>query len=184
MISARFYPGRIFERPAKLGAPAFVLQQIGLTRFALNLAAKLTPRSDSLEYGSALAAPSLCIKTWSFSSQFNSAEAGSVLPLPLLCIELRSLHFSFNSKLTSSVLPLPPSLNRLAKFFFPINLKCIVRAVRKVGKSYFTKALRIFVHVCAKEFRLPRLLPFSASANADSNRGPTGRFDLLLLGCL
>jgi len=39
MISARCYPRRILERPAKLFAPAFVLQQIGLTRFALNLAA-------------------------------------------------------------------------------------------------------------------------------------------------
>src|SRR5271167_2739346 len=82
-------------------------------------------------------------------------------------MELRSLHFSFNSKLTSSVLPLPPSLNRLAKFFFPINLRRIVRAVRKLGKSYFTKALRIFVHVCAKKVSAPRQLPFSASAHAD-----------------
>jgi hypothetical protein len=81
------------------------------------------------------------------------------------------------------------------KFFFPINLKRMVRAVRSVGKTYFTKALRIFVHVCAKEFQPPRQLPFSAGANADfctlfrnereyrlPKRGTTGRLDLLLLG--
>jgi hypothetical protein len=167
MISAWCYPRRIFRRPAKLFAPAFVLQQIGLIRFALNLAASSLLDQTHWKMARCLAAPPLCIETWSFSSQFNSAEIDSVLPLPPLCFELRSLHFSFNSKLTSSVLPLPPSLNRLAKFCFPINLKRMVRAVRKVGKSYFTKALRIFVHVCAKEFQPSRQLPFSGSANAD-----------------
>jgi len=49
MISTRCYPRRIFERSAKLFAPAFVLQQLGFTRFASNAAAKLTPRYDSLE---------------------------------------------------------------------------------------------------------------------------------------
>jgi hypothetical protein len=47
-----------------------------LTRFALNSAAKLAPRSNTIETGSVLPLPSLRIESRSFPSQFNSVEAG------------------------------------------------------------------------------------------------------------
>jgi hypothetical protein len=110
-ITARFYPRRIFERPAKLFASAFAQRQYSFTRAALNSAAKPAPRSKSLEAGSVLPLPFPLFESQSFSSQsssFNASPVLSSLPSRNCLVKFSS---QFNSVNAGSVLPLPPSLN-------------------------------------------------------------------------
>jgi len=120
-ISARFYPGRIFESSAKPCASAFarvspVWPVLPWTspRSSLHLP---TRRKFARFYPCS----SLHIEWRRFSSKSNLFRSVRFYPgLPAgLNSEVRTSH---STRYLGSVWPSPPSRNWLVKFFFPINL--------------------------------------------------------------
>jgi hypothetical protein len=93
----------------------------------LHSAAKLTPRFDSAELGSVLPSPFLPDRIAKVSSQIQLCRGS--LGFTLACL----------FELTREV-------------FLPDQSGRIVRARRKLGKSYLKKTLWKFVHACAKQF--------------------------------
>jgi hypothetical protein len=92
----------------------------------VNSAAKLTPRFDSAELGSVLPSPFLLDRIAKVSSQIQFCRDS--LGFTLACL----------FELTREV-------------FLPDQSGRIVRARRKVGKSYLEKTLWKFVDACAKQ---------------------------------
>jgi len=152
-ISARFYPGRIFESSAKPSASAFVRVNpvwpvppwTWLRSSFHNSTRRKLPRFYPRSF------PTRRIVVLFLKIQFTTVQLGFTLAFPLNWTPKFALLIQLDRDWLGFTLAAFSELTR--EVFLPDQSVRIVGALRKLGKRILTEALRKYVQDCAKVTR-------------------------------